>query len=100
MHGEGTHTWKDGRKYQGEYLDDMKHGYGTYWWANSDKKYEGNWKDGKQHGLGKFTQNGETILAKFVKGLRTYDDVENPDNKSPRSLINQFNQNILKESKK
>jgi len=24
MHGKGTYTWKDGRKYEGEYVDDKK----------------------------------------------------------------------------
>jgi len=32
MHGRGTYTWKDGRKYDGEYIDDRKHGFGIYTW--------------------------------------------------------------------
>lgn len=28
MEGQGVFTWVDGRKYEGEYLDDKKHGYG------------------------------------------------------------------------
>ena len=32
MHGRGTYTWKDGRKYDGEYDHDRKHGYGLYLW--------------------------------------------------------------------
>ena len=27
MHGKGIYTWKDGRKYEGEYLNDKKHGF-------------------------------------------------------------------------
>jgi len=27
MHGRGVYTWKDGRKYEGEYLNDKKHGF-------------------------------------------------------------------------
>ena len=30
MHGNGCYKWKDGRKYDGEYCYDKKHGYGTY----------------------------------------------------------------------
>lgn len=30
MHGKGIYTWKDGRRYEGEYLNDKKHGYGIY----------------------------------------------------------------------
>jgi hypothetical protein len=25
MHGKGIYTWKDGRRYEGEYLNDKKH---------------------------------------------------------------------------
>lgn len=32
MHGRGIYTWKDGRKYDGEYQHDKKHGYGMYYW--------------------------------------------------------------------
>jgi len=24
MHGKGVYTWKDGRKYEGDYVDDKK----------------------------------------------------------------------------
>lgn len=32
MHGKGVYTWKDGRKYEGEYINDKKHGNGVYTW--------------------------------------------------------------------
>jgi hypothetical protein len=32
MHGRGTFTFKDGRKYIGEYIEDKKEGYGTFEW--------------------------------------------------------------------
>ncbi len=28
--GKGIYTWKDGRRYDGEYHNDKKHGYGIY----------------------------------------------------------------------
>ena len=34
MHGKGIYTWSDGRKYQGDYLNDKKHGFGIYTWAD------------------------------------------------------------------
>ena len=46
MHGNGTFTWKDGRKYQGEYFQDKKHGYGEFDWPDG-RKYKGEWKNGK-----------------------------------------------------
>ena len=30
--GFGVYKWPDGRKYEGYYLDDKKHGYGIYIW--------------------------------------------------------------------
>ena len=32
MHGKGIITWADGRKYEGEYKNDKKHGYGVFTW--------------------------------------------------------------------
>jgi len=97
MHGHGVYTWSDGRKYEGEYKNDIKHGFGTYWWADG-RKYEGNWEEGKQHGLGKYTRAGETIIGTWNKGLRTYNDLDNPDGKSPRSLLSHYS-TILSEGK-
>lgn len=34
MEGVGVYTWADGRRYEGEYQDDKKHGYGIYLWAD------------------------------------------------------------------
>lgn len=36
----GETIWPDKRRYKGGYLDDKKHGYGVFEWANN-KKYEG-----------------------------------------------------------
>ena len=46
MNGKGLLTWSDGKKYDGEHLNDMKHGFGTYEWGDG-RKYTGNWKLGK-----------------------------------------------------
>jgi len=34
MEGVGIYTWADGRRYEGEYKDDKKHGFGIYSWAD------------------------------------------------------------------
>ena len=34
----------DGTQYTGEWLDDMRHGHGLYYFANGDR-YEGGWVD-------------------------------------------------------
>ena len=49
----GLFTWSDGRKYEGEYVDDKKEGKGTFTWPDG-RKYIGGWKNGKQHGNGDY----------------------------------------------
>ena len=46
MQGYGTFTWPDGRKYVGEYYDDMKQGNGTFEWPDS-RRLVGKWVKGK-----------------------------------------------------
>jgi len=42
MHGKGIYNWADGRKYDGEYENDLKHGYGIE--TNYDGSiYKGSW---------------------------------------------------------
>ena len=53
MEGRGYFIWPDGRRYDGEYLEDKKYGVGTFYWPDG-RKYIGHWKNGKQHGDGTF----------------------------------------------
>ena len=46
MDGEGTLTWKTGKKYEGSFLDNKRHGYGVFTWEDG-RSYEGNWQNGK-----------------------------------------------------
>jgi len=32
MHGNGTYKWADGRVYEGNYCNDLKHGFGKFYW--------------------------------------------------------------------
>ena len=49
--GHGRQDWLDGSYYEGEWKDNLKHGFGEY----SDQKYKyiGQWKNGAKHGKGK-----------------------------------------------
>ena len=50
------HWWvhlADGRSYTGEYVQDMKDGYGVFTWPDG-RQYKGGWKNGKQHGAEKY----------------------------------------------
>jgi len=46
MHGYGVFTWADGRKYEGEYIDDKKQGHGIFKWPDG-RQYDGQWQNGK-----------------------------------------------------
>ena len=46
MEGHGVFVWPDGRKYEGDYMEDKKEGRGTFYWPDG-RKYEGDWKNGK-----------------------------------------------------
>jgi len=52
--GYGSFTVPNGDKFVGEYKDGLKNGQGTYTYSNGDK-YVGEWKDGLKHGQGTFT---------------------------------------------
>jgi hypothetical protein len=46
MDGEGILTWKDGKKYKGNFVNDKREGHGEFVWADG-RKYIGLWKSGK-----------------------------------------------------
>lgn len=46
MNGQGIFTWPDGRRYEGEYFNDKKHGFGIYTWSNN-RQYAGQWENGQ-----------------------------------------------------
>ena len=49
-----THTYADGRRYDGEWNDDKAHGRGTLTWADG-RRYHGEWSEDKMHGRGTYT---------------------------------------------
>ena len=70
MHSRGIYVWKDGRKYDGQYKLDKKHGFGKYIWMDG-RRYEGQWKDGKQHGKGLYWhQDGVMKVGVWEEGKR------------------------------
>ena len=46
MHGKGIFTWDNGKKYEGDYVDDKKEGHGVMIFPDG-RIYDGHWKDGK-----------------------------------------------------
>ena len=51
MNGIGVFIWPDGKSYKGEYVKDLKEGYGEMEWKDG-KIYKGHWLQGKMHGKG------------------------------------------------
>jgi len=47
MEGEGTYTFKDGNRYEGQFKDGMFHGKGIIYFP-SGARYVGNWAEGKR----------------------------------------------------
>lgn len=50
--------YPDGSTYEGEWKNDLKHGYGVYIYANGDK-YEGQWFNDSRHGIGTYAHSKE-----------------------------------------
>lgn len=46
MHGRGTLVWSDGKKYEGDFVDDKREGKGTFTWPDG-RQYRGDWRGGK-----------------------------------------------------
>ncbi|CAM9356873.1 unnamed protein product [Scytosiphon promiscuus] len=57
-HGYGTRCWVNGSKYEGEWERDARHGKGTYWIKESGgklrKQYAGDWRGDQRDGIGVF----------------------------------------------
>ena len=46
MNGKGVETWDDGKQYSGQYVNDLKQGYGEFKWTDG-RIYKGNWLNNK-----------------------------------------------------
>ena len=52
-HGKGVRVFPDGSRYEGEWFQDLCHGFGVYVGGGPlGVRYEGEWKDGRRHGAG------------------------------------------------
>jgi len=69
-HGKGVMLYTDGRTYEGEWENDLKHGVGVEVLANSNR-YEGEFLNGKPEGSGAFYwANGEFYEGDWKNGLK------------------------------
>jgi hypothetical protein len=55
-HGRGIKTWSWGDRYEGDFIDDYKHGWGIYNWGArtlfAGDRYEGGFSNDKRNGYG------------------------------------------------
>lgn len=62
-HGEGTFYWPDGEYYKGSYANDQRNGMGSYYWPNGEK-YTGQWKNDKRNGEGAFYDSDGIVITR------------------------------------
>ncbi|MBQ8540087.1 MAG: TIR domain-containing protein [Clostridia bacterium] len=69
-HGKGRYEFKNGDVYEGEFQNDKMHGYGKYVWMNGDV-YEGEFQNGMRDGIGKTTYiSGDVYEGRYQNGKK------------------------------
>lgn len=69
--GKGTYFFANGKRYEGDFIDDKRTGKGTFMWPNGDR-YEGDFIDGNRTGKGTYVwPNGDRYEGDFVEGVIT-----------------------------
>lgn len=70
-HGDGEFVWKDGGKYKGSFARGQRSGRGRMQFPNADV-YDGEWLDDLFHGEGSFYSNesGDSYRGEWKAGLR------------------------------
>ena len=63
-HGKGVFTWLDGKKYVGDYKNDVKEGYGVFTWPDGSS-YDGWWHEGKKYGQGTYTNKLDLFIILY-----------------------------------
>ena len=58
MEGFGAMEWEDGRKYEGNFKNDLKHGFGNFTFSDGSQ-YSGTFYENKQHGFAVYTKEGK-----------------------------------------
>lgn len=68
-HGFGVFTWQSGSRYKGQYKKDVKCGYGEMLWSDGSV-YRGFWINGLQEGIGMMIfQNGMKKAGTFKENI-------------------------------
>lgn len=74
-HGKGSQFYKNGSKYEGNWKEGMRHGLGILWNCDSKRfrvKYSGEWRDDIPHGMGThYDEHGNVYEGNWVTGQRS-----------------------------
>ena len=62
-------TFPDGSVYAGQWVNDIKHGDGTFKYADGDV-YEGQFQEGKAHGRGKYASKQSSYEGEWQRDLK------------------------------
>ncbi|XP_068175566.1 ankyrin repeat and MYND domain-containing protein 1 [Antennarius striatus] len=86
-HEFGTQEWNDGSRYEGEFMNGLKHGRGKYTWRNGEF-YEGSFYKDYKHGDGTYTwPAGHKFTGKFYLDRKEgWGRLEFPDGATFRGL--------------
>jgi hypothetical protein len=70
--GKGTYKWADGRVYTGHFKNSQQNGDGHLVYKTTGNEYNGNWTDGDFEGFGIYTwKDGDIYKGDFHRGLRS-----------------------------
>lgn len=69
--GHGHYQWADGSYYEGNFVDGVFEGQGTYFFADMNKTYTGEFKDANMEGFGtEVWLDGKVYTGQFKKGRK------------------------------
>ena len=74
-HGYGIHTWKNGNRYEGMWKNNRREGEGTWIWGEQSSspghRYQGQWHLDQKHGYGQyFEANDNCYIGTFHEDQR------------------------------
>ena len=64
--GSGKFYYVNGDVYDGEWKAHVRHGLGTYTYADTGSRYVGMWKNGRRDGHGELVHTNHKFVGKFV----------------------------------
>ena len=65
--GTGKYSYINGDTYEGEWLNHVRHGRGTYLYTDTGSKYVGLWKEVKREGAGELVHANHKYVGSFTE---------------------------------